>query len=118
MRLKSELYAQEQEQLSNKIIDILELDEESSITLYELDHDLEKQEKIMKMSEELKKYFTYAKIEGLKNPEKCQRPWLSIIRQITKPYHTLYSADFRLVDNKKIRTTKYLFLKKKIASQT
>ena len=33
MRLKTELYEKEQNDLSNKIIDILELDDENSITL-------------------------------------------------------------------------------------
>jgi hypothetical protein len=37
MRLKSELYKKEQEELCDKIIEILDLSETNTITLYELD---------------------------------------------------------------------------------
>ena len=41
MRLKSELYKEEQEEICNKIIKILNLDKkDNSITLYELDKDI------------------------------------------------------------------------------
>ena len=39
MKLKSILYKKEQDELVNKIIDILELDEENSIILYNFDND-------------------------------------------------------------------------------
>ncbi len=45
MRLKSELYKKEQEEICDKIIEILDLSETNTITLYELDNDKEKQEK-------------------------------------------------------------------------
>jgi hypothetical protein len=42
MRLKSELYKQEQDEITDKIIEILELDDENSIILYNLDNNKEK----------------------------------------------------------------------------
>ena len=47
MRLKSELYKKEQEKMCDKIIEILDLSETNTITLYELDNDKEKQKKIV-----------------------------------------------------------------------
>ena len=47
MRLKSELYKEQQNELSKKIIDILELDEDGCIILYNLDNDKAKIGKIM-----------------------------------------------------------------------
>ena len=38
MRLKSELYKKEQEEICDKIIEILDLPETNTITLYELDN--------------------------------------------------------------------------------
>jgi hypothetical protein len=38
MRLKSELYKKEQTEIINNIIEILDLDNENSTTLYELDN--------------------------------------------------------------------------------
>ena len=46
MKLKSLLYKQEQDELVNKIINILELDNDNSIILYNLDNDKNKQDKI------------------------------------------------------------------------
>ena len=43
MRLKSELYKDEQLHICDKIINILELDDSGSTTLYELDNNKNKQ---------------------------------------------------------------------------
>ena len=47
MKLKSILYKKEQDELVDKIINILELDNEHSIILYNLDNDIIKQDKIL-----------------------------------------------------------------------
>jgi hypothetical protein len=46
MKLKSILYKKEQDEIINKIIDILVLDNNNSIILYELDNDKIKQDNI------------------------------------------------------------------------
>ena len=46
MKLKSILYKKEQDELVDKIINILELDNENSIILFNLDNDKTKQDKI------------------------------------------------------------------------
>jgi hypothetical protein len=110
MKLKRELYKDEQIKLSNKIIDILELDENNQIILYYLDNDEEKQNKIMKLIPELRKYFSFSSINGLERTETTNRPWLSIIRQITKLTHDMIYKDKQItVNNKKIRTKIYAF---------
>lgn len=112
MILKSILYKKEQEELCDKIIDIIQLDNQNCITLYELDNNQEKQNKIMELLPELRKYFSYEKIRGVKEPETTKRPWLSIIRQISKLKYQLLSSDFRITENgNKIRTKKYIFMK-------
>lgn len=82
MKLKSELYEKEQEELSSKIISILELDSENSTTLYELDNNEEKQKQIMELIPDIRKYFNYACIMGAREPEKTHRPYLSIIKHL------------------------------------
>ena len=47
MRLKSELYKDEQEELINKLINIVDLDNNNSIVLYELDNDDTKKQEIL-----------------------------------------------------------------------
>ena len=97
----------EQEDLADKIIEILELDENNSITLYELDHDKEKQEKITKLAPDIRKYFTYTCIMGVKDPIK--RPWLSIIKHVTKVKYKLTVKEIRVKDSKTLKTPKYYF---------
>jgi len=113
MRLKCELYQKEHDDIVKKIIDILDLDSENSITLYELDTNKDKQDKIVSLIPEIRKYYNFTCIKGVREPENVKRPYLSIIRHVTKPYYNLYNSDARIiVDNKKLRTTKYIFSKK------
>ena len=57
MKLKSILYKKEQDELVDKIINILELDNENSIILYNLDNDKTKQDKILELISEIRKYY-------------------------------------------------------------
>ena len=70
---KSQLYHKEQNEIMDKIINILQLDEESSILLYNLDNDKIKQQKIMDLIPDIRKYFTYDCIPGARNPEQTKR---------------------------------------------
>lgn len=112
MKLKSELYKEQQLQLSQKIVDILELNDKNQIILYYLDRDVEKISKIMNLVPELRKYFSFSRIAGLESPEIYKRPYLSIIRQITKLTHTLIVKNKELLLNKKRIRTRILILQK------
>jgi hypothetical protein len=111
MRLKSELYKKEQEEIIDKIISILDLTNKNTYTLYELDKNEEIQNKIMKLIPEIRKWFSFNNMKAVGEPSKIKRPWLSIIKQLTKSKYNLLSEDFRLFDNgKEIRTHKYTFI--------
>jgi len=111
MKLKSLLYKQEQDKIINKIIDILELDNENSIILYNLDNDKDKQNKILELIQEIRKYYSFSTIIGASEPTKAKRPYLSIIKQITKSKYKINSYDYRIKqeDKEDIRTKKYIF---------
>lgn len=111
MKLKSILYKEEQEELINEIINILELDDENSIILYDLDNDEIKQGKILELMPRIRKYYSFSTIIGASYPTKAKRPYLSIIRQLTKSKYKLNSYDYRIKQNGKeyIRTKKYIF---------
>ena len=111
MKLKSLLYKQEQEEIINKIINILELDNDNSIILYNLDNDHNKQNKILELIPEIKKYYSFSTIIGASEPDKAKRPYLSIIKQITKSKYKINSYDYRIKqdDKEDIRTKKYIF---------
>ena len=113
MKLKSELYKTEQYEICNKIIDILQLDNDKSITLYELDNDKVKQQKILDLIPDIRKYFSFGSIVGASEPENTKRPWLSIIRHITKiKYQLIYGDYTKKINDTRIRTKRYIFLLK------
>ena len=110
MRLKSELYKEEQDEIIDKIITILDLEHKSTYTLYELDNNNEIQNKIMELIPEIRKWFSFNGIKAVGEPEKIKRPWLSIIKQFTKTKYKLESKDFQFTENSKhIRTHIYKF---------
>ena len=92
MRLKSELY-------------------KNSIILYNLENDKDKIDKIMKLIPYIRKYFSLSYINAISNPKKVKRPWLSMIRKLTKSKYEMLSCDYR-IKQKDIRTKKYIFYKK------
>lgn len=112
MRNKSDLYEQQQTDVIDKIIHILNLDDTGSITLYDLEKDEEKTNAIMKLLPDIRTYFAFGQIMGAKDPDKVKRPWLSIIKSLTKTQYRLFKSDFRIPkDDGVIRTKKYTFVK-------
>ena len=82
MRLKSELYKTEQNEIIDKIISILDLGNKNIYTLYELDNNLEIQTKIMFLIPEIRKWFSFNNMKSVGEPERIKRPWLSIIKHL------------------------------------
>lgn len=111
MKLKSVLYKKEQDEICDKIISILNLDGDKSITLYELDNDKVKQQLILDLIPDIRKYFSVSNMVGIVDTANMKRPWFSIIRSITKlKYKMLHSDYVKKINDSKVRTTKYIFL--------
>ena len=112
MRLKSELYKKEQEEIISKIITILDLENKNIYTLYELDNNEQIQKNVMELIPEIRKYFAFNNLKAVGEPTKRKRPWLLIIKQLTKNSYELLSEDCRISNNgKEIRTHQYTFTK-------
>jgi hypothetical protein len=110
MRLKSELYKKEQEEIVDKIISILDLENKTEYTLYELDKNEEIQKKIMELIPEIRKYFSFNGIKAVGEPNKIKRPWLSIIKHLIKIKYNMVSLDYHFTEEgNHIRTQKYCF---------
>jgi vacuolar-type H+-ATPase catalytic subunit A/Vma1 len=110
MRLKSELYKKEQEEIVDKIISILDLENNNIINLCDLDNEYDKQKQIMELIPEIRKYYSFNGIKAVGEPSKIKRPWLSIIKQLTKTKYNIESKDFQFTENGKyIRTHIYSF---------
>jgi hypothetical protein len=115
MKLKSELYKKEQDEIIDKIMNILKLDNDNGIILRDFDNDIEKQKKIMDLKDDICKYFSSTAVIGAHEPEKAKRPYMSIVKQITKSKYNMLSCDYRIKDGENIiRTKKYIFTKKQV----
>lgn len=115
MRLKSELYKKEQEEIVDKIVKILDLENKTQYTLYELDKNTDIQKQIMKLIPEIRKYYAFNNLKAVGEPNKRKRPWLSIIKNLLKSNYIIKSIDFRMMDNNiEIRTHKYIFISLKL----
>jgi len=108
------LYKKEQEEIVDKIIEILDLENNNIINLCDLDEDNDKQKQIMELIPEIRKYYSFNGIKAVGEPNKIKRPWLSIIKHLTKEKYKLESKEYRFFDekeNKYLRTQKYIFTK-------
>ena len=115
MRLKSELYKKEQDDIINKIITILDLENKNAYTLYELDNNKEIQKQIMVLIPEIRKWFSFNGIKAVGEPSKIKRPWLSIIKHLIKSKYNIKSKDFQFTENGNyIRTQNYSLSKYKM----
>ena len=114
MRIKlSEKYQKEREDVCNKIINILNLTEDNTFLLCDLDNDIEKQNRILELKEEIKKYFACSTISSFKPNFECKRPYLNIIRSILKKQnYTFIGNDYTIkINNIPKKTIKYILFR-------
>ena len=91
MRIKlSEKYQNEREDICKKLISIIELDENKSFLLCDLDNDIAKQNKIIEMKDDIQKYFACSTISSFKPNFECKRPYLNIIRSILRQQNYVF----------------------------
>ena len=89
----------------------MDLENTNTYTLYELDKNEEIQNKIMELIPEIRNWFSFNNMKAVGEPSKRKRPWLSIIKQLTKTKYNIESKDFQFTENGKyIRTHKYTFI--------
>lgn len=102
-------YKKEQENLLNKLLEILNYNNDYTFYLYDLDNKIELQKSIIGLTDDIKKYYPASSCIGV-NGQNCKRPYLSIIRFLLKFHNKeLYVMDYTLNNENKqtIRTKKY-----------
>lgn len=111
MRTKlSEKYHNEREEICNKLIDIIQISLDGHFLLSNLDLDIEKQNKILEMKNDIKKYFAVSTISSFKPNFTCKRPYLNIIRSILRQQGYIIEGkdhEFKIDENIYKRTIKY-----------
>lgn len=67
--------------------------------------------KIIELIPDIRKYFSFNSIKAVGEPHRIKRPWLSIIKQITKLKYTITVKDHRIkVGDKVLRTILYIIV--------
>jgi hypothetical protein len=113
MRLKTELYPEQQKQIREELMDLLNLKETNCLILYELDQDKELQEKIMDFLPRIHNYFSMSTITAISYPDKIKRPYVSIIRHLLKNEYQILSTEYTIkAKPKNIRTKRYYFVQR------
>jgi hypothetical protein len=114
MRFKSELYAKEQDNTIDKIIQIIGITEENNtITLHDIDNNETMKLQLMELIPEIRKWFSFSHIKPISNPDNFNRPYLCIVKQITKKKWNIHYQDFRIYqEDTIIRTQQYTFTKR------
>ena len=117
MRIKlSEKYQNEREDICKKLISIIELDENKSFLLCDLDNDIAKQNKIIEMKDDIQKYFACSTISSFKPNFECKRPYLNIIRSILRQQNYVFERseiEKSNGDGSFFRSTKYKIFRNK-----
>lgn len=112
MRVKlCEKYQTEREAVCNRLIEIVDLDDDNSFLLSELDENTDKQNAILEMKDEIKKYFACSEISAFKPNMETKRPYLNIIRGILRKQGYNISSGDILVKETKIRTKKFIIFR-------
>jgi len=114
MRLKSELYKDEQNRTIDKIINILGITQEkNTITLYEIDNNETIKQQLIDLIPVIRKWFSFGHIKPISNPENYKRPYISILRQIPKTKYIITQKEIGMTINDTfIRTQQYIFSKR------
>jgi len=115
MRIKlSEKYQNEREDICKRLIIILNLDENNSFLLCDLDEDTKKQNQITEMKEDIQKYFACSTISSFKPNFECKRPYLNIVRSILRQQnYNFIGNDFtKKINDIPKKTIKYIIFRK------
>lgn len=79
------LYKNQQETIINKLLEILDINDTNRIfSLHKLDNDTIKQEKILGLEDDIKKYFNCSTWSCFKHKNQINRRWLSFIKYLFK----------------------------------
>ena len=109
---KAKHYQNEQTNIVDKIVNILNLQDNPVQELYVMDRDYVMQQKIMELSQEIEFYYNCNNLKAVTDPSRIKRPWLSIIKTLLKNHYQIIVDDYnKKVEDKFEHTKKYTFIR-------
>jgi hypothetical protein len=108
-------FQKEREDICDKIINIIGVNESGSFLLCDLENDINKQQSILDLKEDIQKFFAVSSMNSFKpNIQSTRRDYLNIIRGILKQQHYTFISNgcyIKNEDGSKKKTTKYFIIK-------
>lgn len=93
-------YDNERQNVLNKIFDILGINQTNNkFLLHDLDNDLEKQNKILELKPDIKKYFVCSSWTCFKREDGIKRKVLSIIKNLVKDMGYIAQTSRKIIKN-------------------
>ena len=112
-KIKNIKYSNEQNDILNKIYNIIGLDENKrSFYTHEFDYDEDKRKLVEDLSEDIKKYFSASLWSCFNKKKKLDKQYISLIKNIFKDLKIQYNSQSCKIkkDNKYINSTQYILL--------
>ena len=108
---KYKLYQQEQQNILDRLENILDFTEDRKVvSLYDLDNDDDKQRRILDLLPEVRKYFALSKSNVVNYPDTYQRPYSSIIRILLRQRYEMRVKEVKIrTEETLIRSRVYIF---------
>ena len=91
-KTKADKFVNERSVLFNKLMHILGLDVSNSFSMTELDNNIQKQQEIVALKDDAKKYFCISGCTFNRNDVTMTRDYMSIFRNICKSYGVAYNS--------------------------
>ena len=109
---KSQIYQREQEFIIAKIFAILDLDQYNSIIKKTFDEDTDKQNQIIQLLPDIRKYFSISVLHHFIVSNKCKRKAWTIVKTILKdkPVQIISKPTSYMYEGKQRRTQRYTFI--------
>ena len=113
MRLKSELYKEQQMQIKNTLFSILDIPNKNEFLAYDIEEDHTTVQAILDLIPSIRKYFSTGNLTAFTDTEKSKRPWFSVFKFLTKDTYSLMITDCYIPEHRK-KTRKYILIPKTI----
>lgn len=113
MRLKSELYSEQQTQIKNTLFSILDIPNKTVFLAHDIEEDKNTVQAILDLIPSIRKYFSTGNLTAFTETEKSKRPWFSVFRFLIKDTYNLMITDCYIPQHRK-KTRKYTLIPKTI----
>lgn len=113
MRLKSELYKEQQEQIRKTLFSLLDIPNKTEFLAFDIEKNHNTVQTILNLIPSIRQYFSTGNLKAFTETEKSKRPWFSVFKFLIKDTYNLMITDCYIPEHRK-KTRKYILVPKTI----